>query len=96
MHSVADHCSEASSAVERVTQVSHCMQQLCLQASQVVLVVKNPPANEGDVRDTGSIPWSGRSPGVGNGIPFQYSCLQNPMDRGARRAMVHRVAKRRT
>ena len=93
MHSVADHCNEASSAVERVTQVSHCMQQLCLQASQVVLVVKNLPANEGDVRDVGSIPWLGRSPGVGNGIPFQYSCLENPMDRGARRAMVHRVAK---
>ena len=93
MHSVAAHCNEASSAVERVTQVSHCMQQLCLQASQVVLVVKNLPANEGDVRDVGSIPWLGRSPGVGNGIPFQYSCLENPMDRGARRAMVHRVAK---
>ena len=52
-------------------------------ASQVALVVKNPPATVGDVRDTGSIPGLGRSPGEGNGNPLQYSCLQNPMDRGA-------------
>ena len=42
-------------------------------------MVKNPPANAGDKRDTGSIPGSGRSPGVGNGNPLQYSCLENPM-----------------
>ena len=52
-------------------------------ASQVVLVVKNPPANAGDVRDVGSIPGWGRSPGEGHGNPLQYSCLENPMDRGA-------------
>ena len=52
-------------------------------SSQVVLVVKNPPANTGDIRDAGSIPGSGRSPGEGNGNPLQYSCLENPMDRGA-------------
>ena len=52
-------------------------------AFQVALVVKNPPANEGDVRDVGSIPGSGRSPGGGHGNPLQYSCLKNPMDRGA-------------
>ena len=52
-------------------------------ASQVVLVVKNPPANAGDTRDMGLIPGSGRSPRVGNGNPLQYSCLENPMDRGA-------------
>ena len=52
-------------------------------ASQVVLVVKNPPAKVGDIRDTGSIPGSGRSPGGGHGNPLQYSCLKNPMDRGA-------------
>ena len=46
--------------------------------------------------DTGSIPGSGRSPGEGNGNPFQYSCLENPMDRGAWRATVHGVAKSRT
>ena len=46
-------------------------------------VVKNPPANAGDVRDMGSVPGSGRSRGEGNGNPLQYSCLENPMDRGA-------------
>ena len=46
-------------------------------------MVKNPPANAGDMRDTGSIPESGRSPGGGHGNLFQYSCLENPMDRGA-------------
>ena len=52
-------------------------------AFQVVLVVKNLPANAGDVRGVGSIPGSGRSPGGGNGNPFQYSCLKKPMDKGA-------------
>ena len=66
---------------------------LYLQASQVVLVVKNPPANSGDTRDVGSIPGSGRSPGVGNGNSLQYSCLENPMHRGAWQAMVQGVAK---
>ena len=51
------------------------------QASQVVLVVKNPPANAGDVTDTSSIPGSGRTPGKGNGNPLQFSCLENPMNR---------------
>ena len=64
--------------------------------SQVVLVVKNPPANAGDLRDAGSIPGSGRCPGGGNGNPLQYSCLENPMDRGAWRATVHRVTKGQT
>ena len=52
-------------------------------ASQVVLVVKNLPANAGHVRDMGSIPGLGRSPGGRHGNPLQYSCLENPMDRGA-------------
>ena len=65
-------------------------------ASQVVLVVKNPPANAGDMSDIGSIPGWGRSPGGGHGNPLQFSCLKNLMDRGAWRAKVHRVAKRRT
>ena len=64
-----------------------------MEASQVVLVVKNLPANAGDVRDTGLIPESGRSPGGGHGNPLQYSCLENPMDRGAWQAIVHRVPK---
>ena len=56
-------------------------------------MVKNLPANAGDGRDIGSIPESRRSPGEGNGNLLQYSCLENPMDRGAWWAMVHRVAK---
>ena len=50
-------------------------------ASQVTLAVKNLPANAGDVRDTGSIPGLGRSPGGGHGHPLQYSCLENPMEK---------------
>ena len=49
----------------------------------MVLLVKNTPASVGDVRDTGSVPGLGRSPGGGHGNPLQYSCLANPMDRGA-------------
>ena len=56
-------------------------------------MVKNPAANAGDKRDMGFIPRSGRSPGGGHGKPLQYSCLENPMDRGARWNMVHSVAK---
>ena len=54
----------------------------------MALVVKNPPANTGDPRDTGSILGLGRSPGVGNGNPLQYSCLENYMDRGAWQVIV--------
>ena len=60
------------------------------------VVVKNPPANAGDIREAGSIPGLGRCPGEGNGNPFQYSCQENPMDRGAWQAMVHSIAKNRT
>ena len=56
-------------------------------------MVKNLPANAGNVRDTGLIPGSGISPGVGSGNPFQYSCLENPMDRGVWWATVHGVTK---
>ena len=59
-------------------------------------MVKNPPANAGDVKDMDSIPGSGRSPGEGNGSPPQYSCLENPVDRGAWSATVHGVAKSQT
>ena len=65
-------------------------------ASQVVLVVKNTPANAGDVRDAGLIPWSGRSPGGGHGNLLQYSCLEKSMDRGTWWATVHKVTKSRT
>ena len=59
------------------TRVSHCY----------LTVVKNPPANAGEARNLGSIPESGRFPGVGNGNPLQYSCLENPMERGAWHSM---------
>ena len=62
-------------------------------ASHMALVVKSPPANSGDM---GSISGSGRYPGGRNGNPLQYSCQENPMDRGAWRATVHGVAKSRT
>jgi len=57
----------------------------------VALVEKDTPANAGDIRDARSIPGSGRSPGVGHGNPLQYSCLENPTDRGACWATVHGV-----
>ena len=59
--------------------------------SQVVLVIKNPAANAGHIRDTGSIPGLGRSPGGGQGNPLQYSSLENSMDREAWRATIHSV-----
>ena len=65
-------------------------------ASQVALVVKNQAASAGDIRNLGSIPGFGRSLGEGNGNPLQPSCLENPMDREALRAIVHSVTKSRT
>ena len=60
---------------------------------KVALVVMSPLSNAGDIRDVGSIPGSGRSPGEENGTPLQYSCLGNPTDRGTWQATVHEVAK---
>ena len=57
------------------------------------LLRKESACNAGDAEDAGSIPWSGRSPGEGNGYPLQYSCMENPMDRGAWWATVHGVAE---
>ena len=66
---------------------------MCIfRAFQVALVVKNRPA-AGDIRDVGSIPGSGRSPGRGHGNTLQYSCLENPMDERAWQAIVHSVTK---
>ena len=59
----------------------------------MVLVVKNPPANAGDLRDKGFNPWVGKTPGGENGYPLQYSGLENTMDREASWATVHRVAE---
>ena len=64
-----------------------------LGASQVVLVVKNLLDNAGDIRDVDLIPESGRSSGGGRDNPLQYSCLENPIDRGAWWAIFHSVAK---
>ena len=66
-----------------------------IYASQVALVVKSLPANARDIRDVGSIPGRGRS-GGGRGNLLQYSCLENPMDRRAWQATVHRVSKSQT
>ena len=62
-------------------------------ASHIAQLLKNPPGNAGEARNAGLIPGSGRSPGVGNGNPLQYSCLQNSLDRGAWWATVHEVTK---
>ena len=80
-----------SASVARV-----CVGPLCVRTSQVALVVKNPPANAGNVRDSGSIPGLGRSPEGGPGNPLQCSCLENPMDKRAWWATVHGVAKSQT
>ena len=63
---------------------------------KVALKVKNPPVDAGDIRDAGWIPGLGRSSDEGHSNPPQYSCLENPVDRGAWRAAIHRVAKSQT
>ena len=72
------------------------MSTLNKQASQVAQGIKKPPEITGAPGDTDLTPGSGRSPGGGNGTPLQYSCLGNPIDRGAWRATVHGVAKSQT
>ena len=62
----------------------------------MALVVKNPLASAGDIRNAGSIPGLGRCPGGGHGNPLQYSCLENPMDRRAWQATIHRIARSQT
>ena len=63
---------------------------------QVALAIKNLPANAGDARDSGSVPGSGRFPGGRHGSSLQYSCLENPMDRGILQTTVHNVARSQT
>ena len=70
--------------------------KIYIRVSKVALVVKNPPASVGDIRDSGSNPGSGRTSGGGHGNPLQSSCLENPMDRGAWQSMVHGVVKSQT
>ena len=88
------HCRQTLYRLShQVTQVQTCSLMHILRASQVAPVVKNLPANAGDVRDTGSVLRLGRSPGEGHGNLLQYSYVEKPMDRGAWQAMVHRVTK---
>ena len=77
--------------------LQNCQNCLGVRVSEIIFpgvaVVKNPPANARDARDTGSVSGSGRSPGVGNGNPLQYACLEDSMDRGAWLAIVRGVTK---
>ena len=82
--------------IDFLTKFLKTIEKNSLLASQVALVVKNLPANAGDLRGMGLIPGWGRFPGGEHGNPLQYSCLQNPMNRGARWSTVHRVAKSST
>ena len=84
---------QKQSAKKKANIYKHVCQQ---RASQLVPAVKNLPANAGNLRVAGSIPGSGRSSWVWNDNPLQYSCLDNPMDRGAWWATLHGVAKSRT
>ena len=80
----------------RSHRVGHDRRDLAAALYRASQVVKNPPANAGDIRDTGLIPESGRSPGGGQGNPLQYSCLENPKDRRAWGTAVHSAAKSQT
>ena len=84
-------CSPPESSVHGILQ-ARILEWVAISFSRLIM---NPPPNAGDARNTGSIPELGRSPGVGNGNPLQYSCLENPMDR-AGWATVHEVTKSRT
>ena len=84
-------CYTACQQGERI-YLYMCMSVCVYMGSQVAVVVKNPPAHAGAMR-YGFDPWVRRIPGGGHGNPCQYSCLENPLDRGAWRATVHRVTK---
>ena len=71
----------------------HSLTRELVKASQVAPAVKNPPANTEDIREAGSVPESGRSPGGGHGNPIQYACVESPRGRGNWWATVHIVAK---
>ena len=78
------------------THLNHLGPVYCFSGSPSGASGKNSPADAGDIRDVGSIPGLGGSPGRGHGNPLQYSCLEDPMDRGAWQATVHRGAKSQT
>ena len=81
------------SIVDNIKQGNLCINKYTTWAFQVVLLVKNPPTNASRPKRQGFDPWVGKIPWRRAGNPLQYSCLENPMDRGAWRATVHRVAK---
>ena len=91
-------CSDSSSAhtlkcVYNWVYLCNYLIRICFPSGSVV---QDPLANAGDPGDAGSIPESGRSPGVGNGNPLSYYCLENSTDRGARQAIIHGVAERQS
>ena len=89
------HCTRGHTGRAGLRRLSSFLRCLVLpRASQVAPKLKNLPANPGDVRDSGSIPGLGRSPGEGHDNPLQHSCLENFMDRGAWRAETHRASVR--
>ena len=87
------HPVHSSDHTEYLTQTVSFLRSGTASFLQLSSVVKNLPANARGIRDAGSIPGWGRCPAEGNGSPLQYSCPENPMDRGAWRATVHRVAQ---
>ena len=97
LFSISPHCPADFGEISLLTEHFISRQVYCWEVnhvtSQMVLMVKNSIANAGDTRDAGSISGSGRCPGEGNGNPLLYSCLENPMDRGAWQATVHRAAE---
>ena len=103
-HSVKTHLNPGSLSVYHASSACTgtsgskfpCSLRGLIGLPHVVLEVKNPPARAGDVRDAGLIPGLRRSSGEGNGNPLQYSCLENSIDRGARRATVHGVSNSQT
>ena len=95
-YSVSTDSMNCRSKILKINSKSSEKQNLDFSHYIVALVVKNPPAHAGDIRDVGLIPGSGRSPGEGHGNPLKYSCLENPMDRGAWWATVHRVTQSQT
>ena len=96
-HSVITPCSLHLTPWQPLVYILFlCTYLFWIWASQLVLVVKNPPANARDIRDGGLIPVLGRSPGGGQDNPLQCSCLENPMDRGSWWATVPEVTKSRT
>ena len=90
LDSVLQKLGKINSVIEKKkdTEYAYC----CAKGFPSASEVQNPPVNAGDVRDRSSISGLGRSSGVGNGNPLQYSCLENPMDRGAWEVTVHGLA----